>query len=240
MRPQYLDSIRSFEGYTARAGHDYKQWSNGFGTRARHPGEVIDRAEAESRFRTEIDAARRAVTRFAPMLDEGSAAALTSLTFNAGTAWMSSGLGAAIKAGDLDQARAIFTTYVHAGGEKLAGLVQRRTVEAQWFANGVAEASGLDPAEPIARAMTSDLVEGPSPQPEPATATTMRADPPTDRSNRPAAGPDDGAARFMALLAGLRVLALFAHSSALDRGDATGSALFSGDRRRSARATTSV
>lgn len=133
MKTQYLDAIRSFEGFTERAAWDYKQYSSGYGTRARFAGEVIDKAEAELRFQTEIAKAREAVMRFAPALDDGSTAALTSLTHNAGTGWMRSGLGQAIKSGDITAAKAIFQRYVHAGGEVLPGLVRRRVAEAEWF-----------------------------------------------------------------------------------------------------------
>jgi lysozyme len=134
MNQNYLDKIRSFEGYTPKAAWDYQQQSNGFGTKARFAGETIGRAEAEHRFRAEIGAAQAAVKRFAPNLDEGAAAALTSLTFNAGPGWMKAGLGEAVKEGDMGAASVIFKKYVKAGGETLPGLVRRREAEAAWFA----------------------------------------------------------------------------------------------------------
>lgn len=133
MNTQYLERIKQFEGFTAKAKWDFAQESNGYGTKALYPGEVIDTVEAEYRFAKEIAAARAAVDRFAPHLDEGTAAALTSLTFNAGSAWMRSGLGAAIKAGDLEGAKQVFVQYVHAGGQRLAGLEARRAAEVQWI-----------------------------------------------------------------------------------------------------------
>jgi GH24 family phage-related lysozyme (muramidase) len=140
MREEYLIAIRKFEGFATRAAWDYKQASSGYGTRANFVGEVIDRAEAEKRFRTEISEAHRAVKKFAPNLDEGSAAALTSLTFNAGTSWMKSGLGAAVKSSDLESVRAIIMEYNKAGGKVLPGLVNRRSAEANWIGNaGVAQ-----------------------------------------------------------------------------------------------------
>lgn len=133
MKTQYLENIKQFEGFTAKAKWDFAQDSNGYGTKARYAGEVIDRVEAERRFAAEIASAKAAVTRFAPGLDEGTAAALTSLTFNAGPGWMRSGLGEAIKAGDLEAAKQVFVQYVHAGGHRLAGLEARRAVEVQWI-----------------------------------------------------------------------------------------------------------
>jgi lysozyme len=135
MHSFYLDAIRNFEGYTPQAQWDYAQLSNGFGTKARYAGEVIDRVEAERRFQTEISAARSIVEKAAPGVDEGTKAALTSLTYNAGSSWIKSGLGEAIRSGDLETARDIFQKYNKAGGEVLPGLVNRRLQEAVWIGN---------------------------------------------------------------------------------------------------------
>ena len=130
---KYLDAIKSFEGFTPRAKWDYAQSSNGYGTKALHEGEIIDRAEADRRFKAEIKAAYEIVDRFAPNLDDGSKAALTSLTYNAGTAWTKSDLGNAIRSGDIETAKTIFQQYNKAGGEVLSGLQARRDAEMAWF-----------------------------------------------------------------------------------------------------------
>ena len=54
MNSLYLDTIKRFEGFSPAAKPDYAQVSNGYGTRARFAGEVIDMAEAERRFTAEI------------------------------------------------------------------------------------------------------------------------------------------------------------------------------------------
>ncbi|MGE0025174.1 MAG: lysozyme [Hyphomicrobium sp.] len=159
MHSFYLDAIRNFEGYTPQAQWDYAQLSNGYGTRARFTGEVIDRAEAERRFQSEVSAARSIVERAAPHVDEGTKAALTSLTYNAGTAWIDSGLGDAVRRGDIDAARDIFLQYNKAGGEVLPGLVTRRSQEAMWIGSPdavagadvvrVAEADGASGLPPV-------------------------------------------------------------------------------------------
>lgn len=136
MRTEYLSAIKRFEGFTQKAQPDYAQDSNGYGTKARFPGETIDRAEAERRFAEEIGRARDAVRRFAPDLDEGTAAALTSLTFNAGTSWMNAGLGTMIKSGEIEGAKDVFVQYVNAGGQPLPGLVSRRAEEVEWIGTG--------------------------------------------------------------------------------------------------------
>src|SRR5262245_14348009 len=135
MHSFYLDAIKSFEGYTPAAQLDYAQLSNGYGTRAKHAGEVISLAEAEKRFQSEVASARSIVEKNAPFADEGTKAALTSLTYNAGDSWTRSGLGDAVRRGDLDQVRDIFKQYNKAGGEVLPGLVSRRAAEALWIGN---------------------------------------------------------------------------------------------------------
>lgn len=133
MKTQYIEAIKRFEGFTAKAKWDFAQNTNGYGTKALYPGEVIGKEDAEHRFAAEVAGAKAAVARFAPGLDEGTAAALTSLTFNAGPGWMHSGLGAAVKAGDLEAAKNVFVQYVHAGGQRLPGLEARRASEVQWI-----------------------------------------------------------------------------------------------------------
>jgi lysozyme len=134
--PSYLDAIKQFEGYSAEARWDYAQNTNGYGTRARFAGEVIDKTEADKRFSDEIKKAADFVDKFAPALDDGSKAALTSLTYNAGTAWTQSGLGQAVATGDLEKAKSLFLQYNKAGGSTVDGLVQRRLQEVAWFGQG--------------------------------------------------------------------------------------------------------
>lgn len=152
----YLDRIKTFEGFTAVAKWDYAQHTNGFGTKATHPGERIDEVEADRRFREAITNARRIVDTHAGEWDEGTKAALTSLTFNAGTAWIRAGLGDAVRANDIDGVRASFVKYVKAGGEVLQGLVNRRQAEVEWIGSGVGTAQPL----------TDRPVKGPPAPPE--------------------------------------------------------------------------
>ena len=142
----FLNSVRRLEGFTPRAQWDYKQHSNGYGTRAQYPGEVIDRGEAERRLQSEIAKARTIVDQYAPNADEGTKAALTSLTFNAGADWVNSGLGQAVRSGDLETARSRFVQYVNAGGSPNAGLAKRRGEEAQWIGNPTAFADRPSPS----------------------------------------------------------------------------------------------
>jgi lysozyme len=152
MHTSYVDAIRTFEGFVQKARWDYAQLTNGYGTRAAYPGEVIDRAEADRRFLSAVANARAIVERHGARLDEGTKAALTSLTYNTGDAWVRSGLGDAVRRGDLDEVRTIFLRYNKAGGEVLPGLVSRRAAEALWIGN-----PQLVGAEPSAAAIGSDV-----------------------------------------------------------------------------------
>lgn len=134
MDARYLAAIKRFEGFASRTILDYGQYSVGFGTKARFPGEVIDVKEAEARFEAEIAKAEAAVEKFAPYADEGMKAALTSLTYNAGTAWMKSGLGSAVACDDTQAIGHLFAQYNTAGGAALQGLVNRRLEELSWMA----------------------------------------------------------------------------------------------------------
>lgn len=155
MHSFYLNAIRNFEGYTPQAQWDYAQFSNGYGTKALYAGEKIDRAEAERRFHAEVASARSIVDKAAPHVDEGTKAALTSLTYNAGTSWIDSGLGDAVRRGDLDSAREIFQKYNKAGGEVLPGLQMRRSQEALWIGNPGAVTG--EPAAAVAETASAAL-----------------------------------------------------------------------------------
>lgn len=130
--PSLVQAVKGFEGYTPKAQWDYKQHSVGYGTRGK-PGEVIDQATAEQRLGDELTKAQNIVQQFAPGAPDGVKKALTSLTYNAGADWTSSGLGAAVKRGDWKEAQRIFLQYNKASGQTLPGLVNRRQQEAQWF-----------------------------------------------------------------------------------------------------------
>ena len=153
---QYVEGIKQSEGFTPKATWDYKQNSNGYGTKAKFPGEVIDKAEAEKRFADEIGKAAAIVDKFAPDIDEGTRAALVSLTFNAGSKWTTAGLGQAIKSGDMEKARQLFLEYNKAGGDTLPGLAERRRKEAQWI--------GAGGSRPAVADQTAPAYDGPHPE----------------------------------------------------------------------------
>ncbi len=129
----FVDFLKRQEGFVAKAKWDYKQYTNGYGTRALSASEVIDEAEALRRLRVEAQAAAAHVREFAPGLAKGPTQALIDLTFNAGPGWEHEHLGAAVKAGDLAKAKEYLQQYVHAGGQVLDALVKRRAADVAMF-----------------------------------------------------------------------------------------------------------
>jgi len=149
---RFLDAVKTFEGFASKSSWDYAQHTNGFGTKALYPGEQISVEEANRRFLAEIHEARSFVEAQAQGWDEGTKAALTSLTFNAGTRWASSGLGEAVRNLDIDAVRSRFLEYTKAGGEVLPGLVKRRLAEVTWIGEGIPSlpVPGSQPKPPTA------------------------------------------------------------------------------------------
>lgn len=176
MHEFYLEQIKSFEGYAAEAKWDFAQHSVGFGTKARFPGERISQEEADQRFRSEIAAARAFVEKHAGQCDEGTKAALTSLTFNSGTRWTGSGLGDAVRAGDIGQIRERFVLYNRAGGEVLPGLVKRRLAESAWIGASQYGDSATDALaySPSSSPVLPSTVSMPSSEPFLAASTASR------------------------------------------------------------------
>jgi GH24 family phage-related lysozyme (muramidase) len=128
-----IDFIKKEEGFTPKAFWDYKQWTNGYGTKAASASEVIDEATATQRLTAEIAAADKLVTNFMPNLPKGQHQALLDLTYNAGSGWEQGSLGAAVKAQKIDTIKADILQYNHAGGQVLPGLTARREAEVSWF-----------------------------------------------------------------------------------------------------------
>lgn len=130
-----VNFIKKEEGFQPKAQWDYKQYTNGYGTKAASSTEVIDEATAEARLRTEIDAAYKLVAAKYPNLPKGVMQALTDLTYNAGAGWEDGSLGKQVAAQKWDSVKADILLYNHAGGQVLSGLTARREAEVSWFDN---------------------------------------------------------------------------------------------------------
>ena len=129
----FVAGIKQSEGYQEKPYWDVNRWSVGYGTKADGPNEQADRFTLESRFEDEVTKAATFVDSVAPHLDAGTRAALTSLTYETGEKWATSGLGDAIRNGDLLHAQQIFLQYNQAGGQPNNAVLQRRLKEVQWF-----------------------------------------------------------------------------------------------------------
>ncbi len=109
----------------------------GYGsTRGVAIGMTITEAEAEARLRYDLDAAAAAVRDAVTVpLTQGQFDALVSFAFNC-KGWRASTLIRKLNARDYSGAAAEFPRWVHAAGNKLPGLVERRRREATLFAPG--------------------------------------------------------------------------------------------------------
>jgi lysozyme len=150
--PEYIDAIKTSEGYAPAASWDYKQYSSGYGTKAQPGDENIPqdqlKAVYEQRYQDELAKAAAHVESVNPNLPPGVKAALTSLTYNAGPGWSQSGLGDLVRAGDLEGAKDRFLQYNHAGGKVDPGLTARRQREAAWFSSPQQQPAQASPVAP--------------------------------------------------------------------------------------------
>lgn len=174
----YADEVKKlengdlFSGKTkeSKAQWDFQQHTNGFGTKAKNEGEIINTDEAHRRFGDSWTKAENQVDQFKPGLPAGPRAALTSLTFNSGTKWMDSGLGVAVQSDDAEKAKELFTQYNKVkdkSGEYYthAGLKERRAKEANWF-DDVTPTMGGMPQAPNDK-LTGQMNLGGPPEPSP-------------------------------------------------------------------------
>jgi GH24 family phage-related lysozyme (muramidase) len=135
--PGLVDFVKKQEGFSAKAFWDFKQWTNGYGTKAASPTEVVDEATAVERLTTEIHAADALVSKKYPNLPLGLHQALIDLTYNVGSGWEEGSLGAAVAAQKMDTIKADIMLYNHAGGQVLAGLTARREAEVKMIDNPI-------------------------------------------------------------------------------------------------------
>lgn len=147
----FIAGIKQSEGYSEKPYWDVDRWSIGYGTAASGPDEKADRFALEGRFEDKITEAANFVDSVAPHLDLGTRAALTSLTYETGQKWASSGLGEAIKQGDLLHAQQLFLQYNQVAGAPDANVMQRRVKEAQWF--------GQSAPQNVSKAQVADVLD---------------------------------------------------------------------------------
>jgi lysozyme len=128
-----LGLIKRFEGYAPRASWDYAQYSNGYGTKAAYPGEVIDQTTANQRLSNEAGKVDSWIDQNVKTpLTPQQRGALVSFGYNTGTGSLGNILPD-INSGNFDRAAQRMLSYNKAGGSVLPGLVDRRRDEANLF-----------------------------------------------------------------------------------------------------------
>ncbi|MFC4728142.1 glycoside hydrolase family protein [Coralloluteibacterium thermophilus] len=135
-----IDLIKGFEGLRLTSYQDSAGvWTIGYGHTGPEvgPGQTITQAQAEALLRQDVGWAENAVRNNVQVpLGQGQFDALVSFTFNVGAgAFGGSTLLQKLNAGDYAGAQNEFGRWIHAGGQVLPGLVNRRAAEAELFGN---------------------------------------------------------------------------------------------------------
>lgn len=133
-----IDFIIGEEGFKEKAYWDVKQYTIGYGTKAKSADETITKEEALKRLNEELEVAKKAVSNLEKGYDEkftaGQRKALTSFAYNAGQGNLKklsdNGTRGIEEMGDM------MLEYVYADGKKLPGLVKRRQKEYELFNEG--------------------------------------------------------------------------------------------------------
>lgn len=112
-------------------------WTIGYGhTRGVKQGDTCSKEQAEAWLCEDLESVYRDIDRFVHVpLSQGQFDALSSFTFNlGGHALRDSTLLRLLNAKDYAGAEKQFPRWVHAGGQKLGGLIKRRAGEVEMFA----------------------------------------------------------------------------------------------------------
>ena len=135
---ELIQFVKQKEGFRPKAFWDYKQYTNGYGTKANGPNEVIDKNEADRRLRDKAQDFYNIVVRFDRAhkygFNDNQLNALTSFVFNGGPGWLNqvSANGKRSK----EQIAQAMLNYNTAGGQQIPGLVSRRRQEVAMFNAG--------------------------------------------------------------------------------------------------------
>ena len=140
-----LGLIKRFEGFSPEIYICPGGWPTiGYGHVVRNDErerftDGIDEATADDLLRCDVASAQRAVLRLVRVpLEDGQFDALCSFTFNLGAgALQRSTLRRKVNREEHDAVPAEFGRWVWAGGRRLKGLIRRREVEAELYAEGL-------------------------------------------------------------------------------------------------------
>ncbi len=148
---EVIERIKRWEGLRLTAYRDAGGvWTIGYGHTGApaRAGATITLAQAEGLLRQDLAAFEAAVERVITVpLTDNQFGALVSFAFNVGeAAFARSTLAARLNGGDYNSVPEQLARWVHAGGKRLQGLVNRRAAEAGLWASGAFVSSAPVPA----------------------------------------------------------------------------------------------
>ncbi len=127
--------LRQEEGLRLAAYNNGDGWTVGYGHASVRPGTVITKERAETLLRTDVGLAYEQIKRLVHVpLTRGQLDAMVALVYNIGPYNLStSRLLRELNAGHYETTRKEFLRWVHSGGSRKVGLVNRRRREVSFF-----------------------------------------------------------------------------------------------------------
>jgi len=130
-----IERVKASEGFSAKAHKDFKQYSVGYGTKAKSENEEISKEEAEKRLSEELAKRKKYVINYSKEKgynwNNNQIEALTSFIYNLGNGALDTVTGGGKRTNE-EIAKAI-PQYNMAGGKELKGLTTRRNEELAQF-----------------------------------------------------------------------------------------------------------
>lgn len=130
-----IERVKASEGFSAKAHKDFKQYSIGYGTKAKSENEEISKEEAEKRLSEELAKRKKYVINYGKEKgydwNNNQIEALASFVYNLGNGALDTVTGGGKRTNE-EIAKAI-PQYNKAGGKELKGLVKRRNEELAQF-----------------------------------------------------------------------------------------------------------
>jgi GH24 family phage-related lysozyme (muramidase) len=141
------DFVKEREGFAPKAGWDYAQHSVGYGTKAKYPGEVVSKDEAEQRLNQELVPVIDTIkSKLKVPVTSGQLIALASINYNTGS--LANRLIDALNNGadpEIIGEQIKNLALTGKGSSKiLPGLVKRRQKEAEFFTRGFEQGGEYD------------------------------------------------------------------------------------------------
>lgn len=134
--------IKTTESFHAKPYHDVRQWTNGYGTEARSPNEIIDKAEATRRLSARINLDRIKVANYGKSMgyswNDCQIDALTSFVYNLGFETIKQLTHNGKLSNDQIAENMLTFNKARVKGklQVMGGLVKRRAEESAWFRDG--------------------------------------------------------------------------------------------------------